>query len=51
MALTAVLGELRRRQDHVLEPETQAVLQSVDSSNWRGGWLDHMRTLLRRGAL
>jgi HTH-type transcriptional regulator, sugar sensing transcriptional regulator len=49
MTLTAVLSELRNRQDHVLEPETQALLRSVDPSTWRGGWLDHMRTLFRRG--
>jgi predicted transcriptional regulator len=50
MALTAVLSELRSRQDHVLEPETQALLRSVDPSNWRGGWLDHLRALVQRGA-
>jgi HTH-type transcriptional regulator, sugar sensing transcriptional regulator len=49
MTLTAVLSELRSRQNHVLEPETQALLRSVDPSTWRGGWLDHMRTLLQRG--
>jgi HTH-type transcriptional regulator, sugar sensing transcriptional regulator len=50
LTLTAVLSELRRRQDQPLEPETQALLRSVDPSTWRGGWLDHMRTLLRREA-
>jgi predicted transcriptional regulator len=49
MALTAVLSELRSRQDQGLTPGTQALLRSVDPSDRRGGWLDHMRTLLRRG--
>lgn len=48
MALSAVLGDLSRRPDQVLEPETRALLQSVDSRDRRGGWLDHMRALVRR---
>jgi hypothetical protein len=49
MTLTAVLSELRSRQDHVLDPRTQALLRSVDPGKWRGGWLDQMRALVRRG--
>jgi predicted transcriptional regulator len=48
MALTAVLSDLSRRQDQVLAPETRALLQSVDSHNRQGGWLDHLRVLVRR---
>jgi predicted transcriptional regulator len=48
MALTAVLSDLSRRQDQVLAPETRALLQSVDSHNQHGGWLDHLRVLVRR---
>jgi HTH-type transcriptional regulator, sugar sensing transcriptional regulator len=47
MALTAVLNELRSRPDQELAPETQALLQSVDLGDRRGGWLDHMRALVR----
>ncbi len=46
MALTAVLSDLRRRENHLLEPQTEALLRSVDLSNRRGGWLDHMRALV-----
>ena len=48
MALTAVLSDLNRRQDQVLAPETRALLQSIDSHNRHGGWLDHLRVLVRR---
>ena len=51
MALTAVLSDLSRRQDQVLAPETRALLQSVDPHNRQGGWLDHLRVLVRRDAL
>jgi HTH-type transcriptional regulator, sugar sensing transcriptional regulator len=50
MALTAVLSELRSRQDQVIGPEAQALLRAVDPSDRRGGWLDHMRALLQHGA-
>ena len=50
MALTAVLSDLSRRQDQILTPETRALLQSVDPHNRRGGWLDHLRMLVRREA-
>ncbi len=50
MALTAVLSDLSRRQDQVLAPETRALLQSVDPHNRQGGWLDHLRVLVRREA-
>jgi predicted transcriptional regulator len=49
LTLTAVLSELRRRQEQAPEPETQALLQSLDTRTWRGGWLDQVRTLLQRG--
>jgi len=49
MALSAVLGDLRRREDHLLEPEAEALLRSVDLGDRHGGWLDHMRALVRRG--
>jgi DNA-binding MarR family transcriptional regulator len=48
MALTAVLSDLSGRQDQVLGPQTRALLQSVDASDRQGGWLDHMRLLVRR---
>src|SRR5215212_2457535 len=51
MALTAVLSDLNRRQDQVLAPETRALLQSVDPYDRQGGWLDHLRVLVRRDAL
>jgi HTH-type transcriptional regulator, sugar sensing transcriptional regulator len=47
MALTAVLNELRSRPDQELAPETKALLQSVDVGHRHGGWLDHMRALVR----
>jgi HTH-type transcriptional regulator, sugar sensing transcriptional regulator len=50
MALTAVLSDLSRRPDQVLEPETRALLQSVDPHNRQGGWLDHLRVLIQRAA-
>jgi DNA-binding MarR family transcriptional regulator len=50
MALTAVLSDLSRREDQILEPETRALLQLVDAPNRRGGWLDQLRALVRRGA-
>jgi DNA-binding MarR family transcriptional regulator len=51
LALTAVLSDLSRRQDQVLAPETRALLQSVDPHNRQGGWLEHLRVLVRREAL
>lgn len=48
MALAAVLSDLSRRQDQVLEPDTRALLRSVDSRDRHGGWLDLMRALVRR---
>src|SRR5262245_1165205 len=50
MALTAVLRDLSRRPDQVLAPETRTLLQSVDRPNRQGGWLDHLRVLVRRDA-
>jgi HTH-type transcriptional regulator, sugar sensing transcriptional regulator len=49
MALTAVLSELRNRQDSALTPETEALLRSIDLSDRRGGWVDQMRALMRSG--
>jgi predicted transcriptional regulator len=51
MALAAVLSDLSRRQDQVLASETRALLQSVDPHNRHGGWLEHLRVLVRRDAL
>jgi DNA-binding MarR family transcriptional regulator len=48
MALTAVLSDLSRHPDQVLAPETRALLQSIDPHNRQGGWLDHLRVLVRR---
>lgn len=48
MALTAVLGELGRRQGQALEPETRALLEAAGAPDRHGGWLDQLRTLLRR---
>jgi hypothetical protein len=50
IALTAVLSDLSGRQDQVLAPETRALLQSVDTSERQGGWLDHLRVLVGRDA-
>jgi DNA-binding MarR family transcriptional regulator len=50
MALMAVLSDLSRHPDRVLDPETRAILESVDSPDRQGGWLDHMRVLVRREA-
>lgn len=50
MALKAVLNDLSRRPDQVLAPETRTLLQSVDSGHQRGGWLNHLRVLVRREA-
>ena len=50
MALTAVLSDLSRRQDEVLEPETRTILRSIDARDRHGGWLDHMRALIQRAA-
>ncbi|HWQ12585.1 MAG TPA: helix-turn-helix domain-containing protein [Roseiflexaceae bacterium] len=47
VALAAVLGDLSRRPDQVLAPETRTLLQSVDQPDRRGGWLDHLRVLVR----
>jgi len=44
-----VLNELRSRPDQELAPETQALLQAVDIGDRRGGWLDHLRALVRWG--
>ncbi len=49
MALTAVLSDLSKRQDEVLEPETRALLQAVDAPDRQGGWLDQLRALMREG--
>ena len=51
MALAAVLSDLSRRPDQVLASETRALLQSVDPHNRHGGWLEHLRVLVRRDAL
>jgi HTH-type transcriptional regulator, sugar sensing transcriptional regulator len=50
VTLTAVLSDLNSYQDQRLRPETQAFLRSVERSDRRGGWLDHMRALLQRSA-
>jgi predicted transcriptional regulator len=50
IALTAVLRELSRRPGQALAPETRALLQSVDRRDRQGGWLDHLRALIRRAA-
>jgi HTH-type transcriptional regulator, sugar sensing transcriptional regulator len=47
MALTAVLSELRSRQDQAIGPEARAILRAADLSDRRGGWLDHLRALLQ----
>jgi DNA-binding MarR family transcriptional regulator len=50
MALTAVLSELRRRGNQLLEPEAESLLRSIDLGNRRGGWLDQLRALIGPGA-
>jgi len=49
MALTVLLSDLRRRENHLLEPEAEALLRSVDLGDRHGGWLDQMRALVGRG--
>jgi predicted transcriptional regulator len=49
MALTVVLSDLRRRDNHLLEPEAEALLRSVDLGSRHGGWLDHLRALVGQG--
>jgi HTH-type transcriptional regulator, sugar sensing transcriptional regulator len=49
LALTAVLDELNSRENRVLKPENQALLQSVQAGERQGDWLDQMRALLHRG--
>ena len=49
MALTAVLSELRSRQDQAIGPKAQALLRAADPNDRRGGWLDQMRALLQHG--
>jgi HTH-type transcriptional regulator, sugar sensing transcriptional regulator len=51
MALTAVPSDLSKRPDQVLEPDTRALLWSVDSRDRHGGWLDHMRAIIQRDVL
>jgi predicted transcriptional regulator len=47
IALAAILNDLGDRLDRLLDPETRAILQSVGPSLHNGGWLEHMRQLLR----
>ena len=49
LALAIVLSELRTRENHLLEPEAETLLRSVDLGDRRGGWLDQMRALVGRG--
>jgi HTH-type transcriptional regulator, sugar sensing transcriptional regulator len=51
MALTAVLSDLSKRPDQMLEPETRAILRSIDSRDRQGGWLDLMRAIIQRDVL
>lgn len=48
LALMAVLSDLSARPDQVLAPETRTLLRLVDQPKWQGGWLDHLRVLVRR---
>jgi HTH-type transcriptional regulator, sugar sensing transcriptional regulator len=48
LALTAVLSDLSKHQDQVFEPETRAILRSIDSRDRQGGWLDLMRAMIQR---
>jgi HTH-type transcriptional regulator, sugar sensing transcriptional regulator len=50
LALTALLSDLNRHAEHVLKPETQALLQTIEPNDGKGGWLDQMRVLLQRPA-
>ena len=51
IALATLLNDLNDRLEQVLDPETRARLQTLGSSEQRGGWLEYMRQLLsqRRG--
>jgi HTH-type transcriptional regulator, sugar sensing transcriptional regulator len=46
IALAAILHDLGDRLDHLLDPETRAILQSVGPGQHKGSWLEHMRQLL-----
>lgn len=50
MALTVVLSDLSRHHEQILAPKTRALLESVEPRDQQGGWLDHLRALVRRGA-
>ena len=47
IALAAVVDDLGDRLDHLLAPETRALLASVGPGGAGDGWLEHMRRLLR----
>jgi sugar-specific transcriptional regulator TrmB len=51
IALAAIMGDLGRRPDLSLSPNTQAQLQSVAFGGPGGGWLENMRQLLSRGSV
>jgi hypothetical protein len=47
IALATVIEDLGDRLDHLLKPETKALLASVGPEGTGDGWLEHMRRLLR----
>lgn len=49
IALAAVLDDLDGRLQHLLTPETQAVLASVGPVGWEGGWVEQVRQILQSG--
>jgi predicted transcriptional regulator len=48
IALAAVLSDLDNQLERLLEPETLATLRSVGPTSGGHGWLEHMRSLLKR---
>jgi predicted transcriptional regulator len=48
IALAAVVSDLDSQLERLLEPETLTTLRSVGSAAHGVGWLEHMRSLLKR---
>ena len=47
IALAAVITDLGAELDHLLTPETRKILVSLGPGDAEGGWLEHMRQLLK----
>ena len=51
IALATVVSDLGDRLEQLLRPETKSVLAAVGAGGPGNGWLEHMRSLLRRRTL